>query len=107
MEHRVDFRGDSTMSQSLAETGFDSPVALFATYATRRDDLTEWLAEAAINRDRNLRMQYLAGLGMDYDDAAQIHSDMTVRARFPEGAFTSSEGRTDSLKRALLNRERQ
>ncbi len=100
MERRVDFRGDSAISQSLTEVGFDSPVALFATYAANRQDLNEWLAGAPLNRDRDLRMQYLAGLGMDYDDAAQIFTNMTAQARFPDGAFTSTEGRLDSLRRA-------
>lgn len=100
MERRVDFRGDSPMSKSLSEIGFDSPVAFFATYAARREDLTAWLAGAPINRDRNLRMQYLAGLGMDLDNAAEIFSNMTAEARFPEGIFSSAEGRKDSLKRA-------
>lgn len=99
MEHRVDFRSESQLSQSLAGAGFDSPVALFATYAARREDLTGWLTGTPINRDRNLRMQYLAGLGMDYDDAATIFSSMTANARFPTGVFTSAEGRLDSLKR--------
>jgi spermidine synthase len=99
MERRVDFHGDSPMSESLAGAGFDSPVALFATYAGRGEDLDQWLVDASINRDRNLRMQYLAGLGMDYDDAAEIFSSMTQRVRFPDGVFRSGEGRLDSLKR--------
>jgi spermidine synthase len=99
MERRIDFHGDSAIAQSLASAGFDSPVTLFATYGASREDLKQWLAGAAINRDRNLRMQYLAGLGMDYDDAAAIYADMTARARFPSGVFTSTEGRLDSLKR--------
>lgn len=99
MEQRVDFHGDSPMSQSLVGAGLDSPVALFATYAARREDLIEWLSVASINRDRNLRMQYLAGLGMDYDAAAAIFSSMTAGSRFPDGMFTSAEGRLDSLKR--------
>lgn len=100
MERRIDFRSESQLSQSLAGAGFDSPVALFATYATRRENLTGWLTGAPINRDRNLRMQYLAGLGMDYDDAATIFSSMTAHSRFPTGVFTSVEGRLDSLKRS-------
>ncbi len=102
MERRVDFRGDSPMSQSLMGAGFDSPVALFATFAASREDLTEWLAGAVINRDRNLRMQYLAGLGMDHDQAAEIFSSMTARTRFHADMFANTEGRLDSLKRAWV-----
>jgi spermidine synthase len=101
MESRVDYRGDSALSQSLTEVEMNSPIDLFATYAGRKADLGPWLAHAAINRDANLRMQYLAGLGLDRDDSAAIYTDILKRRRFPEDLFTSTEGRTDSLRRAL------
>jgi len=105
MERRVDYRRDSKMAQSLTEVGMNSPVDLFATYAGRRADLTEWVKGAAINRDRNLRMQYLAGLGLNLDDSAAIYAEMLTYRRFPEDLFVSAEGRVDSLRLAL-RRER-
>ena len=106
MEQRVGYRGaPSPMAQSLAEIGMNSPEDLFATYAGRRSDLTEWLKGAAINRDRNLRMQYLAGLGLNLDDAANIYAGMLAYRRFPADLFAGAEGRVDSLRRAM-ERER-
>src|SRR5262249_1439604 len=52
------------VAQSLTEVGFKSVVELLATYAGRGRDLTIWLSDATINRDRNLRLQYLAGMGL-------------------------------------------
>jgi spermidine synthase len=101
MEHRVDYRGDSQMAQSLAEVGMTSPVDLFATYAGRALDLQAWLNNAAINRDRNLRMQYLAGIGLNLDDSAAIYAGLLAFRRFPEDIFKSSEGRVDSLREAI------
>ncbi|HUI78578.1 MAG TPA: fused MFS/spermidine synthase [Bryobacteraceae bacterium] len=102
MEQRVGYRGgDSRIAQSLAEIGMNSPVDLFATYASRRPDLAEWLRNAPINRDRNLRMQYLAGLGLNLDDAAAIYAGMLRLRRFPEDLFASAEGRVESLRRAM------
>jgi len=101
MEQRVDYRGDSQMSQSLAEAGFNSPVDLFAAYAGRARDLQQWLSGAAINRDRNLRMQYLAGLGLNLDDSAAIYAGMLAYRRFPGDLFFSAEGRVDSLREAI------
>ena len=102
MEQRIGYRGgNSKMAQSLAEIGMNSPVDLFATYAGRRSDLTDWLRNAPINRDRNLRMQYLAGLGLNLDSAAAIYSGILAYRRFPEDLFLSAEGRTDSLRRAI------
>jgi spermidine synthase len=106
MEQRVGYRGgDSQMAQSLAEVGMNSPVDLFATYAGRALDLKPWLRDAAINRDRNLRMQYLAGLGLNRDDSAAIYAGLLAYRRFPEDLFTSAEGRVDSLREAI-RRER-
>jgi spermidine synthase len=101
METRVDYRGDSALSQSLIEVGMNSPIDLFATYAGRKADLGPWLQGAAINRDSNLRMQYLAGLGLDRDDSGEIYADLLKYRRFPEDLFTSTEGRQDSVRRAI------
>ena len=106
MEQRFGYRESSSrIPQSLAEVGIDSPVDLFATYAGRASDLTQWLKGAAINRDRNLRMQYLAGLGLNLDDSAAIYAGMLAYRRFPEDLFTSAEGRVYSLREAI-RRER-
>ncbi len=101
MEQRVGYREDSKMAQSLTEVGMNSPVDLFATYAGRRSDLTEWLKGAAIDRDRNLRMQYLAGIGLNLDDSAAIYAGLLGYRRFPEDLFVSTEGRVDSLREAI------
>src|SRR5579875_361509 len=89
------------LERSLAEIGMRSPVDLFAAYAGRAKDLAPWLRGAAINRDRNLRMQYLAGLGLDRDDAARIYTELLRYRRFPEGMFVGRAGRADLLRAAL------
>ena len=102
MERRVGYRDDSSkMPQSLAEVGMNSPVDLFATYAGRAADLKQWLNGAAINRDRNLRMQYLAGIGLNADDSAAIYAGMLTYRRFPDDLFVSAEGRVDSLRETI------
>lgn len=107
MEQRFGYRsgGASQIPQSLAEVGMNSPEDLFATYAGRRSDLTGWLQGAALNRDRNLRMEYLAGLGLNRDDAAAIYDGMLAHRRFPADLFTGAEGRVDSVRMAM-QRER-
>jgi spermidine synthase len=74
---------------------------LFATYAGRGSDLTEWLKDAQINRDRNLRLQYLAGAGLNMDDSAAIYAGLIQHRRFPTDVFTSTEGRVDTLHAAI------
>ncbi|HLQ46883.1 MAG TPA: spermidine synthase, partial [Planctomycetaceae bacterium] len=46
----------------LAEVGLGSFMALRQTHVADGDDLIDWLRDAEINRDCNLRLQYLAGL---------------------------------------------
>jgi spermidine synthase len=102
MEQRFGYRDDaSKIPGSLAEVGMNSPIDLFATFAGRKTDLDGWLKDAAINRDRNLRMQYLAGIGLNLDESASIYADMLAYKRFPEDLFGSAEGRVDSLRRAM------
>ena len=84
----------------------NSSLDLFATYAGRKSDLKEWLRDAAINRDRNLRMQYLAGIGLNLDDSSTIYAGMLAYRRFPEDLFISAEGRVDSLREVIQNGER-
>jgi spermidine synthase len=62
-----------TVEKSLREVGMNDSLDLFASYAGRASDLRSWVNGATINQDRNLRMQYLAGLGLDLDESAEIY----------------------------------
>jgi spermidine synthase len=62
--------------QSLDEVGIHSATELFSNDVVQGSDLTEWLKGAAVNRDRNLRLQYLAGTGLNLDESAAIYADM-------------------------------
>jgi spermidine synthase len=62
---------------------------LMATYAGEARDLKPWLADAQINTDRNLRLEYLAGMANNVYDA-QIYQDMLMFRRFPEEMFSSA-----------------
>ncbi len=52
-------------------------------------------------------MQYLAGLGLNLDDAAAIYAGMLAYRRFPEDLFVSAEGRVDSLREAIRRQHRK
>jgi spermidine synthase len=90
------------VAQSLREVGFNSAVDLFATYAGQPGDLKPWLADAQINRDRNLRLQYLAGLGLNLYQSGPIYAEMiSYASRFPEGLFVGSEEKLQELRQAF------
>ena len=88
-------------AQSLKEVGFSSIVSLLATYAGQKADLGPWLKEAEINRDRNLRLQYLAGLGANRNQGAIIYDEMLAQRRFPENIFVASEPSERLLRRLI------
>ena len=88
--------GVRQVAQSLREIGFNSATDLFATFAGNEPMLRPWLADAQINRDRNLRLQYLAGVRLNQYDQAGIYSQMLQYRRYPEGLFT---GLPDQINR--------
>ncbi|PYR29044.1 MAG: hypothetical protein DMF92_12745 [Acidobacteria bacterium] len=56
-----------------------------------------WLQGAAINRDRDLRLQYLAGMGMNLFQNDRIYADLLAYRRFPENLFFGSKERLQAL----------
>jgi spermidine synthase len=105
MERRLNSPDYARVAESMGEIGVRSAVDLFATYAGRGSDLAEWLNGAAINSDRNLRMQYLAGVALNLDDSAAIYGGLLAHRRFPTDSFSSTEGRVDILKQAIQENE--
>src|ERR1017187_1581269 len=91
----------AAVAQSLREVGFDLAVGLLATYATQEPDLRPWLAGAEINRDGNLRLQYLAGLGLNISMEAAIYNEILSYHTFPRNLFAGSEERLQALQSAM------
>ena len=89
---------DPRVAQSLEEVGFRTVVSLLGTYAGQGPDLGPWLKQAEINRDRNLRLQYLAGMGLNLDQAGFIYDDMLSYRRFPDELFVGSDQRKQMLR---------
>jgi spermidine synthase len=88
--------------KSLGEIGMMSIVDLFATYAGSAEDLKGWLADAQINRDRNLRLQYLAGRGLNLYQAGEIFAEMLPFAKEPPpDLFAGSHELVSSLRQKI------
>lgn len=85
------------LKQSLAEIGMTSAVDLFATYSGSAADMQGWLKDAQINRDRNLRLQYLAGRGLNLYEAGTIYAEMLPFAQDPKNVFRGSDATLQSL----------
>ena len=67
----------------------------------QRADLQPWLADGIINRDRNLRLQYLAGLGVNLYQSDVIYSQMLRTADYPQGLFIGSDGMLSALQQSM------
>ena len=90
MEKKLASPEYAQVAQSLREIGFNSATELLSTFAGNEPMLRPWLADAQINRDKNLRLQFLAGLGLNLYDQAGIYSQMVQYRRYPEGLFTGT-----------------
>jgi spermidine synthase len=101
MEERLRRPEYAQLTQSLHEIGFNSAVDLFSTYAGQASDMSGWLRDASINRDRNLRLQYLAGMGLNLYQSAPIYSGMLAYSRFPENLFVGSEPLMQALREGI------
>jgi spermidine synthase len=91
------------VARSLRAIGMTSAVDLLGTYAGRREDLEPWLAGAPITHDRDLRVEYLAGLGLNEYQQATIYRQILNYRQFPTQLFVGSAPALDQL-RAVMNR---
>lgn len=86
---------------SLAAVGFLSGLDLLASYGSSASDLVPWLKDAQLNHDRNLRLQYLAGWGLNTQRSGQIYDEILACRTFPEANFVGSRQRMLELKLRL------
>jgi spermidine synthase len=89
--------------ESLRQVGFNGPIDLIGTYGGQASDLSDWMKNAAINRDRNLRLQYMAGMGASLYRGGEIYNSIAAYRRFPATMFTGSPQLMDAV-RTVMNR---
>ena len=80
-----------------------SAIDLLSSYAGRSPELAAWLKDAAINTDRNLRLQYLAGMGLNAAAQDQIFSELLEARGIPPGLFVGSAETVAELHSAIEN----
>ena len=105
IQQRLDRPEYSKVLASISEVGFHSASEILSSYAGRASDLRSYFAGASINDDMNLRLQYLAGLGVNSMAFQKVFAEVMSYRRFPEDLFRGSEARLDVL-RTLLRAKR-
>ena len=98
VQARLSDPANAEVAKSLSEVGINSAVDLFGTFAGRRGDMKNWLSDAQINTDRNLKLQYLAGLGLNLYQSDAIYKAMIRDAKYPEDLFEGSPETLAALK---------
>ena len=78
------------LTASLKAVTLESAAAVLGTYAGQGRDLGPWLADAQINRERQLRLQYLAGLAANSDQRYAIFQSLLRYRRYPTTLFAAS-----------------
>lgn len=89
------------VTESLREVGFPDAESLFATYTGRKSDLGRWFANAEITTDRDLRLMYHAGWGINSYQADPIYREMLRYRLPPQGLFTGSPATVNRLLNGL------
>ncbi|MDQ3070839.1 MAG: fused MFS/spermidine synthase [Acidobacteriota bacterium] len=101
LQRRFDDPRNAPAAESMREVAFLSPLDLLATYGGRGTDLQPWLEGAQINRDRNLRLQYLAGMQLNRYQGGAIFDSMARHRTFPDSLFTGAEGLKARLREQM------
>ena len=127
LQRRLERPDHQLVRQSLREVGFGtggmgfgevepvpgeaSPgqevIDLMATYSGQATFLQEWSRGAQINTDRNLRLQYLAGMWLNSNMRQEILSGILAYFRFPDRTFVGSPEAIQSLRQALIRAGRR
>ncbi len=101
IEARLETPAYAPVAHSLTDIGFYSAMDLFSTFAAQGPMLAPWMADAQINHDRNLRLQYLAGMSNDQYNQQAIYAGMLRYRRYPTGLFVGSPRTLQALQAAI------
>lgn len=121
LQQRLDSPEYRQVRESLMEVGFGMvggnpnqgpnergpAIDLLATFAGRAADLQEWMKDAQINTDRNLRLQYLAGMWLNSYMGTAILDGILQYYRFPAQVFVGSGERIQMMKQAFAESGRR
>ena len=92
----------ATVLRELVDVGFRSGTDVLATFGGRARDLAPWLKDAQINSDRDLRLQYLAGMSPDAYTSGAIYNQILSFRRFPDDLVVGTEARKQALRTAIF-----
>jgi spermidine synthase len=107
LNERLDRPDHARVLASLREVKFSSATELLASFLGQRGELAAWLAGADINTDRNLRVQYLAGMGSNLESDYSIYEALRGALSRPPALFTGAPASMEALMREIGKQSRR
>ena len=101
LRERLSDEAHRPVRESMKFVGFNDVEDMLASYAGQASDLTEWSKDAQINWDKNLRLQYIAGMWLNSYNEKDILKNILKYYKFPDNIFKGSEESISSLKQKL------
>ncbi|HTR38609.1 MAG TPA: hypothetical protein VMH80_22035 [Bryobacteraceae bacterium] len=99
VQARLDRPDYAAVLASISDVGFHSAVEFLATYTGRATDLKAMLTDVRVNDDMNMRLQYIAGLGLNSMSYQETYKKIRRYRRFPDGLLIGAPGgRMDALR---------
>ncbi|MEM7474344.1 MAG: fused MFS/spermidine synthase [Planctomycetota bacterium] len=92
-----------TVRESMRQVGFEDVEALLATYAGSAKRMKPWTKGAQVNRDINLRLQYLAGMSLNSYMGSELLDGILKYYEYPKEIFQGSPFLNNKLERLLAN----
>jgi spermidine synthase len=89
------------VQQSLEDIEMRSLKDLFSTYAGNASDMRPWTRGVAINTDKDLRLSYLAGWGINSELEDTLYRKMLTYRHPPVSIFQGSPALVDPLMKIL------
>jgi spermidine synthase len=107
LQARLNRDDHQPVRESMREVGFNSIFELLGTYGGDAERMQEWCEGAQINTDRNMRLQYLAGLSLNSYKEKELLDGILAHYSFPDDIFQGSEADIERLKRELAENGRE
>jgi spermidine synthase len=101
LQAKLNDEAHKAVKESLQFVGFNSLTDLLASYAGQASDMAGWMEGAQINVDKNLRLQYIAGMWFNSYIEKDILNNIFKYYKFPNNIFKGSEESIASLKQSL------
>ena len=101
VEARLERPDYAPVRASLQEIGINSAVDLFSNFADSAADLAPWTKGAPLNRDADLRLQYMGGWGINSTLENVIWQQMLSYRQPPFNIFTGDPATLQQLAGAM------